>query len=111
MNRNNRGVWVVAALVTGLALVCLSAQAIGEERDVTLIGTVVEADWDDDGNVVAVDLESDDGTFSISASGKGTELLGLAGQRVEVVATVSVNEDGWDVLLVSSYTLLPADEI
>jgi hypothetical protein len=111
VNRKNRGVWVAAALASGLAFLCLSALAGGEEREVTLIGTVVEVDWDDDGFVIAVELETFDGTYSISSSGKGNELLAYGGQRIEVVGTVSAQDDGWNVLFVSSYTLLPAYEL
>jgi len=110
VNRKNRGVWVATALVCGLALFFLSSLADGEEEEVTLIGKVVEADWDDNGNVIAVELETESETFSISSSGRGDELLSHVGQRVEVVGSVSEDEDGWSVLVVSSYTLLPAEE-
>lgn len=110
MNRKKRGIRVAATLASGLVILGLSALAGGEE-EVTLIGTVVEAEWDDDGYLIAVDLETGDGTFSISDTGKGNELLAVAGQRVEIVGTVSVDDDGWNVLSVSSYTLLPVEEI
>jgi hypothetical protein len=110
VNHSIRGVWRAAALAGGLTFLCFSLLAGGEERKETLVGTVIEADWDDDGNVIAVELETDDETISISNRGKGGELLAHVGQRVEVVGTVAVDEEGWEVLFVSSFTLLPSDE-
>jgi hypothetical protein len=83
----------------------------GEEREVTLVGTVIESDWDEDGNAIAVELRTDDEVYSIASVGRGADLLSYDGQLVEVVGTVSVDDDGWNVLSVSSFTLLEPDEI
>ena len=71
-----------------------------------LVGTVVEADWDDDDNVIAVELETDDGTYRIELSGSGAQLLRHAGDQVEVEGTVFEDEDGrWNVRI-SSFNVL-----
>jgi hypothetical protein len=110
VNRRNKGIWIAAALVAGLAPF-FPALVGGEEREVTLVGTVIESDWDEDGNAIAVELRTDDEVYSIASVGRGADLLSYDGQLVEVVGTVSVDDDGWNVLSVSSFTLLEPDEI
>ena len=72
---------------------------------------MIESDWDEDGNAIAVELRTDDEVYSIVSVGRGADLLSYDGQLVEVVGTVSVDDDGWNVLSVSSFTLLEPDEI
>lgn len=111
MENRNRGVWVVATLTMCLAVLCLAALADGEERQASLVGTIVEVDWDDNGDVIAVELETDETTYTVASSGKGRELLNLAGQRVEVRGTISEDEYGWDVIHVTSFTVVSSDEL
>jgi hypothetical protein len=110
VNPKNRGVWVLVALASGLAFFCLSSLAGGEEELVTLVGTVIEVEWDEEGNISAVDLVTDDGTFVIDLQGVGAGLLAQVGESVEVVGTVYEDHYGLKVLVVSYFTVLPADE-
>ena len=74
---------------------------------VRLVGTVVASDWDEEGNVLAIDLETSDETYLIDLSGTGQELLSHVGRIVEVVGEVEEDEDGWTHILVSSFTVIP----
>jgi hypothetical protein len=87
-------------------LALLGSMTAVADDEVTLIGTVVESDWDDDGNVIEIELETDDGSYTIEISGKGQELLAHIDEQVEVVGTQYEDDDGFQYLKVSSYTLI-----
>ena len=98
MNRKHKGIWMLTALASGVAFLCLATLAGGQEDEILLTGTVVEADWDDEGNVIAVDLETEDDIHSISNRGKGNELLREAHEKISR-ATVNFigNVEGGDI--------------
>jgi hypothetical protein len=100
---------VVLAAVLGSGLLVRGAAAVGAQ-EITVVGTVIETDWDDDGNVTAIDLVADDGNYAIDLSGRGSELLGHVGETVEIAGSISEDEGGWTTLLVASYTVLQETE-
>jgi hypothetical protein len=106
MNRKCCGVWTVIFLVIGAALFCLPAEA-EEEGAVMIVGTVVESETDEDGNVLAIDLETYEGTYSIELSGEGKELLSYVGETVEIEGVVTEDDEGWRYLEVLSFSVVP----
>ena len=105
MNRKCCGVWTVIALAIGVALFCLPAKA-EEEGTIMIIGTIVESETDEDGNILAIDLETEEGTYSIELSGVGEELVSYMGETVEIEGFVTEDDDGWRYLEVLSFTIV-----
>jgi hypothetical protein len=95
----------VIALAIGAALFCLPAKA-EQEGTIVVIGTIVETETDEDGNALAVDLEADDGTYSIELSGLGEELLWYVGETVEIDGYVTEDDDGRRYLEVLSFSVV-----
>lgn len=50
------------------------AKAEGEET-IMIVGTVVGLDTDEEGNIIAINLETHEGTYAIEVLGEGIELL------------------------------------
>ena len=84
-----------------------SIAAAGEGQElVVLTGTVVIADWDENGEVIAVDIQTDDeGTFAISLEGAGRDLLLYVDQRVEIEGWLFDGEDGWTYVHVQRFAI------
>lgn len=112
--REHMRVWAVVIMVVAAAGVFASL-AIAQETEagakaVTVVGTVVAADWDDNGTVVAVNLQSDDDEYIIADNETAAELLHMVGQRVSVTGTVAESEDGSLVLTVSTFSVVKEDQ-
>lgn len=105
MRRDCNGVWTVIALAIGVALFCLPARA-QEEGAIMIVGKIVEADTDEDGNTLAIDLETVEGTYSIELIGAGAELLSYVGESVEIEGFVTEDEHGWRYLEVLSFAVV-----
>ena len=105
MRGNCVGMWAVGAVALGVALICLPARA-DEEGSIIMIGKIVVSNTDEDGNALAIDLETAEGTSSIELSGVGEELLWYVGETVEVEGFVTENDDGWRSLEVLSFTVV-----
>ncbi len=68
-------------------------------------GVVVPTDWDEQGNVIALAISSnDEKEYIVDKKGKGKELLGLIRKEVEVRGVVS-EENNRKVIKVSKYNL------
>lgn len=106
MNRKCCGVWTAIALAIGATLFCLPATA-EEEGTIMIVGTIFEAETDEDGNILAIDLNTAEGTYSIELSGVGEELLSYVGETVEIEGFVTEDDDGWRYLEVLSFSVVP----
>jgi hypothetical protein len=51
-----------------------------------------------------VELETDDATHLLDLSQVGPALLGYDGVTVKITGTVAEDEDGWEVIVVTSFT-------
>jgi len=105
MKNNYVGMSPVLAVAIGVALICLPALA-DEEGSTIMIGTIVVSNTDEDGNALAIDLETAEGTYTIELSGVGEDLLWYVGETVEVEGLVTENDDGWRSLEVLSFTVV-----
>ncbi len=101
---------MVVVLAGAFAVRALAQEDQGHDGTVTLVGTVVAADWDDNGNVIGVDLQTDDQDYIIADTGSGPELLQLVGKKISATGTVSHNDDGVSILTVSSFTVLEEEQ-
>jgi tRNA(Ile2) C34 agmatinyltransferase TiaS len=89
-----------------VVLFVLSGGVLASDEKVTLVGTIVAADWDEDGNVVVIELETEDAIYELDLSQAGTALLGHVGDTVEVTGSLQEDEDGWEVLVVRSFSVV-----
>lgn len=94
-----------------LSLLLLSASFVAPlanaSQSVTVTGYVRSWDSDEDGNTIAVYIEtSEEEFFYVAAKGKGLELNELEDKMVEVSGTVSKDEDGDSVITVSAYKVI-----
>lgn len=108
--RENIRLWTVVMMVV-LTVGAFAAIAVAQEsqtsaKAVTVVGTVVAADWNEDGTVVAVDLQSDDDEYVIADTETAAGLLHLVGQRVTVTGTVAESDEGTLVLTVSTFSVV-----
>ncbi len=97
---------MVVALAGAFAVRALAQENQGDDGTVTLVGTVVAADWDEQGNVIGVDLQTDEQDYIIADTGSGVEILHLVGKKISATGTVTQNEDGVSILTVSSFKVL-----
>jgi hypothetical protein len=73
-------------------------------------GVVVPTDWDEQGNVVALAISSnDEKEYMVDKKGKGRDLLGLIRKEVEVRGVIR-EEDDRKIIRVSKYSLTERSE-
>ena len=98
----------IICMVGFFFLAALAANAAaGNPGKVTIQGTVVENDWDEDDNVIGVAISTDEEYYVVQNSGKGRELLDHLGEDIEVKGTVTRDDDtGISTITVLSYRIL-----
>jgi len=83
-----------------------------ERTPLTATGTVVELDWDEDGQAIAWGLETDRDTYEIGESPKADELVDYVGSRVRVSGWIAEGgESDLPVLEVDTYEILGEVEV
>jgi len=96
----------VVCVLTMVTLVCVpSLFAATDEVEIT--GTVYAIDRDENNNVTAVLIVTDEGEeIVIANSGKGMELLLLDEKTVKATGMVAKDEDGNKTITVNNYIIL-----
>jgi hypothetical protein len=105
MNCKCCGVWTLIALVIGMVLF-FPAKA-EEEETIMIVGTVVESDTDEDGKIIAINLETHAGTYAIGLRGKGIGLLSWVGHTVEIEEVLTEYDGEWGQVEVLSFYVVP----
>jgi hypothetical protein len=83
----------------------------GEEKEITISGYVIESEWDDSDDLVAVGIETDeDEEYLIEPDALGEELFDRLDRRVEVTGMVQKDKEGNMRIKVTDYRLLEDDE-
>jgi hypothetical protein len=83
----------------------------GAEKEITISGYVIESEWDDSDDLVAVGIETDDDEeYLIEPDELGEELFDRLDRRVEVTGIVQKDKDGNMRIKVTDYRLLEDDE-
>jgi hypothetical protein len=83
----------------------------GAEKEITISGYVIESEWDDSDDLVAVGIETDeDEEYLIEPDELGEELFDRLDRRVEVTGIVQKDKDGNMRIKVTDYRLLEDDE-
>jgi len=73
----------------------------------TFVGRIVELDWDDDGDVTVLGLETERDTYEIADTGRAAPLSVCVGRRVALTGLLSDDSpDAPSLLTVQAYDLL-----
>jgi hypothetical protein len=78
-------------------------------KETTLKGYIVPIKWDGDGNVISIELSTDDEDYLVEMDGVGWELLDHADEEVEVTGIISDERDTIKSITVINYELLGQD--
>ena len=86
------------------------SKATGDELT-TIRGIVIPVDWDEDGNVLATAISSqDEHEYFVELDKKGKKMLGLIRRGIEVSGVVRKIIKGRKTIAVKSYRLKPGDD-
>ena len=78
--------------------------ALPRKKTVTLTGSVIPADWNDDQEVIAASLATaDEKEYRICSTKKGKELLGVLQHEVEATGILERDEKGRNIITVRHY--------
>jgi len=72
---------------------------------VTLVGYVNPLEWDNEGNVIGVGIECDDGPCLVEVDRLGQELFDFLDERVKVTGNIRTDKKGLRRIRVSGYEL------
>ena len=75
-------------------------------KEETIVGYVVPSEWDNDDNVVAISITTDDDDYLVEMNKLGEELFDFLDEDVEVTGTVREDRDGTKRIRVTSYEVL-----
>lgn len=110
MNRVTKAFcFLTLALALSLSLV---ARANNQKKDLGIIvsGTVMALTEDQDGSPLQVEIQPSDGeSYVVVNDDKGSQLLRFVGSYVVVSGTVTLDNDGWKNLHVTSYQVTDDD--
>ena len=72
----------------------------------TVRGIVIPADWDEEGNVLAVAISSpNEQEYFVEQDSKGKELLGVIRQEIEASGIITKAMKGRNIIAVRSFSL------
>lgn len=111
--------FVLAVLAFFLAFTTMTSVALcqDQESEVTIEGTVIATEWDEDDNVVSVAISvtifPEDSTeeeyvidYLVTENAKGNELVNFVGQDVRATGTVVEDEDGVFIISVRVFEVI-----
>ena len=76
------------------------------QKEETIVGYVVPSEWDNDDNVVAISISTDDDDYVVEVNKLGEELFDFLDEDVEVTGIVREDKDGTKRVRVTSYEVL-----
>ncbi len=77
-----------------------------DTMEITFSGYVVATDWDDDDNVTALEIISDDDNYYVEKNALWDELVDLSEEDVEITGIVMEERDGTKRIEVTDYDAL-----
>lgn len=99
---------LLAMLLCGMAVLLAEEEEKKQAKPVTIVGEVLMAEENADGNATQAGIWTDDDDYYLVArDAKGKELLKLIGKRVSMTGTITEEADDDSVITVASYRLLP----
>lgn len=81
-----------------------------QPKEITVNGFVVPEDWDEDDNVVAISVTTDDDDYLVDLNKLGEELFDFLDEDVQVTGLVRVERDGTKRITVTGYEVLETDD-
>ena len=79
----------------------------GKNKERTITGVVIPAEWDDDDNITKVAIQTEDfDEYLVEYSGKGKDLSAFIDYNIEVTGTVKRLADGESTINVKKYQAL-----
>jgi hypothetical protein len=93
-------------------MAAVGSLALGDdlEEEVVIVGSVVAVQWDEEGNVVDVEIVTDHDIYLVELEGLASALLDYAGEVVSIRGQVYTDEDGWMIVRVISFTIFGDQE-
>ena len=79
-------------------------------REITIIGYISPEQWDDNDNVIAIGISTDDDDYLIEINKLGEELFDFLDEDVEVTGVVREDKDGTKHITISNYEILETDD-
>jgi len=76
------------------------------QKEETVTGVVSATEWDDEDNVIAVSIITDDDEYMIDSNKMAEELFDFLEEDVEVTGIVETDRDGSKRISVTSYEVL-----
>jgi hypothetical protein len=70
----------------------------------------VAAQWDDEGDVIEIEIETEDEVYPVILYGAGAELVDYVGEVVRVRGILFANDDGKQILRVDSFRMRDDEE-
>lgn len=81
------------------------------EKEETIAGYILPSEWDNDDNVIAISISTDDDEYLVEKNKLGEELLDFLDEDVRVTGTVNEEKDGTKRITITDYEILElADE-
>ena len=81
------------------------------QKEITISGFITPEQWDDDDNVIAIGISTDDDDYVIELNKLGEELFDFLDEDVEVTGFVREDKDGTKHLTISNYEILDTDDL
>jgi hypothetical protein len=75
-------------------------------KEETIVGYVVPNEWDNEDNVVAISISTDDDDYVVELNKLGEELFDFLDEDVEVTGLIRDDKDGTKRIRVTSYEVL-----
>ena len=75
-------------------------------KEETIVGYVVPSEWDNDDNVVAISISTEDDDYLVEMNKLGEELFDFLDEDVEVTGSVREDRDGTKRIRITSYEVL-----
>jgi hypothetical protein len=79
-------------------------------KEETIVGYVVPSEWDNEDNVVAIGISTEDDEYVVELNKLGEELFDFLDEDVEVTGLVRDDKDGTKRIRVTSYEVLEDTE-
>ena len=79
-------------------------------KEMTLTGFIAPVDWDNDDEVIAIGVSTEDEDYSVEMNKLGEELFDFLDEDVEVTGIVTEDRDGSKHITVTSYEVLDSDD-
>ena len=75
-------------------------------KEETVVGYVVPSEWDNEDNVVAISISTEDDDYLVEMNKLGEELFDFLDEDVEVTGLVREDRDGTKRIQITSYEVL-----